>query len=121
MTPPPVLEERNFSGRASIETSQSRTWVSSSVQAGLVDHSIPCTPKPDESRSPRMPGPDPFAGKYPKKFGDCQCVMPGMMRRSISLRMRSNGSPDLGASAGSDARIAPGAEHDITGYFSMLL
>ena len=53
------------------------TWVSSSVQAGLVDHSIPCTPRPEERRSPRIPGPEALQGKYAKKFGDCQWVTPG--------------------------------------------
>jgi len=42
-------------------TSQSSTWVSTSVQAGLVDHSIPCTPSPAETSSPRMLGPLPLA------------------------------------------------------------
>src|ERR1039458_2750414 len=69
MTPPPVCDARNFSGRPSIPTSQSITCVSSSVHAGLVDHSIPCTPRPEESRSPRIPGPDALHGKYAKKLG----------------------------------------------------
>ncbi len=60
---PPVLDDKNFSGSPSMHTSQSRTWVSSSVQAGLVDHSMPCTPRPEESRSPRIPGPDALHGK----------------------------------------------------------
>src|SRR5450755_3333841 len=58
MTPPPVFDDRNFSGKPSMATSQSITCVSSSVQAGLVDQSIPCTPRPEERRSPRIPGPD---------------------------------------------------------------
>src|SRR5689334_24982412 len=58
MTPPPVLVERNFSGKPSIGTSQSSTCVSSSVQAGLVAQSMPCTPSPDDNRSPKIDGPD---------------------------------------------------------------
>ena len=53
----------NFCGRPSRSTSQSSTWVSSSVQAGLVAQSIPCTPSPAESSSPRIDGPELFDGK----------------------------------------------------------
>ena len=62
-TPPPAPEERNFSGRPSIVAIQSSTCVSSSVQAGLVAQSMPCTPSPAESSSPRMEGPELLAGK----------------------------------------------------------
>ena len=31
--------------------------------AGLVAHTMPCTPSPDDSRSPRMAGPELLAGK----------------------------------------------------------
>src|SRR5215475_4624771 len=72
MTPPPVLVDRNLSGRPRAGTSQSSTRVSSSVHAGLVAHSIPCTSRPDDNKSPRIAGPDAFEGKYAKKFGDCQ-------------------------------------------------
>ena len=58
MTPPPADDERNRSGSPSMSTSQSSTWVSSSVQAGLVAHSMPCTPRPDDNKSPRMEGPE---------------------------------------------------------------
>src|SRR5579863_3242534 len=108
MTPPPVFDERNFSGNPSIPTSQSITCVSSSVHAGEVDHSIPCTPSPDESRSPRMPGPEALQGKYPKKFGDCQWVTPGRINCSTSLIRASKLSPCVGGSAGNEARTCPG-------------
>src|ERR1700683_3695282 len=108
MTPPPVFDDRNFPGKPSIGTSQSSTCVSSSVQAGLVDQSMPCTPRPDERRSPRIPGPEPFDGKKAKKFGDCQCVMPGRINFSTSFNNASKGSPRAGAFAGSEARISPG-------------
>jgi hypothetical protein len=62
-TPPPADPDRNRSGRSSSSTSQSSMSVSSSVQAGLVDHSIPCTPSPADSSSPRMEGPERLAGK----------------------------------------------------------
>ena len=67
--PYPESRRRRYSttgispGRPSMPTSQSITCVSSSVQAGLVDHSIPCTPRPEERRSPRIPGPDALQGK----------------------------------------------------------
>ena len=63
MTPPPAPSDRNRSGRPSSSTIQSRTWVSSSVHAGLVAQSIPCTPSPAESSSPRIDGPELLAGK----------------------------------------------------------
>src|SRR3984885_5652857 len=105
ITPPPLLVERNFRGRSSISTSQSRTCVSNSVQAGLVAQSIPCTPSPDESKSPRIAGPDALAGKKAKKFGDCQCVMPGRISFSTSPRIASKDSPFAGGFTGSEARI----------------
>ncbi len=67
----------NCAGRPSMSAIQSSTCVSSSVQAGLVAHSMPCTPRPAESNSPRMDGPELLAGKKAKKLGDCQWVMPG--------------------------------------------
>src|SRR6266496_3751457 len=115
MTPPPALDERNFSGRPSMEASQSITCVSSSVQAGLVDHSMPCTPSPEERRSPRIPGPDALHGKYAKKLGDCQCVMPGRINCSTSFSNMSNASPWDGGAAGSEARISPGLTCESTG------
>src|SRR5579864_5866623 len=115
MTPPPVLVDKNFVDKPSMETSQSMTWVSSSVQAGLVDQSIPCTPNPDESRSPRIPGPEALQGKYAKKFGDCQWVTPGRIKCSTSFSNASNGSPRAGGLAGRAARISPGFACDSTG------
>ena len=56
-------DERNWSGRPSISTSQSGTGVSSSVQAGLVAQGIPCTPRPAERSSPRSEGPLVLPGK----------------------------------------------------------
>lgn len=72
MTPPPGPEERNFPGKPMRSTSQSSTWVSSSVQAGLVAHNIPWTPRPADTNSPRIDGPETLAGKKAKKLGDCQ-------------------------------------------------
>src|ERR1700730_6586556 len=115
MTPPPVLEDRNLSGRPSMDTSQSSTCVSSSVQAGLVDHNMPCTPRPEDNKSPRIPGPEALHGKYAKKLGDCQCVTPGRINFSTSLSSASKGSPRSGGSAGSDARISPGFTCESTG------
>src|ERR1700680_3921080 len=103
ITPPPVLVERNFRGGASISPSQSRTCVSSSVHAGLVAQSIPCTPNPDESKSPRIAGPDALAGKKAKKLGDCQWVTPGRISFSTSPRIAAKDSPFAGGVAGSEA------------------
>jgi hypothetical protein len=63
ITPPPGPVDRNAAGRPSSSTSQSMTWVSSSVAAGPVAHSMPCTPRPAESSSPRTAGPEELAGK----------------------------------------------------------
>jgi hypothetical protein len=49
-----------------------------------------------------------FAGKKAKKFGDCQCVMPGMISSPTSLRIAGKASPWSGGSGGREARIAPG-------------
>jgi hypothetical protein len=55
MTPPPAtLVLRNFSGSPSNSCIQSIIRVSTSVQAGLVTQLIPCTPRPEAARSPRM-------------------------------------------------------------------
>jgi hypothetical protein len=99
-------------------TSQSRTWVSSSVHAGLVAQSIPWTPRPAARSSPRIDGPELFDGKYAKKFGDCQCVMPGRRMRSTSSRINSKSSPCRGGSGGSAARMPPGSVFERTGSFS---
>ena len=63
MTPPPAPVERNRSGRSSSSASQSSITVSSSVQAGLVAQSMPCTPRPELTRSPSTLGPEVLAGK----------------------------------------------------------
>ena len=63
ITPPPAPSERNRSGRPSSSTIQSSTWVSSSVQAGDVDHSIPCTPRPGRHESASTDGPEAPVGK----------------------------------------------------------
>ena len=119
ITPPPLPLERNFRGRSSISTSQSSTWVSSSVQAGLVAQSIPCTPRPEESKSPRMAGPEALAGKNAKKFGDCQWVTPGRISFSTSPRIATKDSPFAGGFAGNEARTCPGSARDNTGYDSI--
>src|SRR5215472_17651484 len=119
MTPPPVLDDKNLSGKPSIPTSQSITCVSSSVHAGLVDQSIPCTPNPEDRRSPRIPGPEALHGKYAKKFGDCQCVTPGRINCSTSFSSASNSSPFVGGFAGRDARTSPGFSRDCTGKDSI--
>ena len=61
--PPPVEVDLNFVGRSRMSTSQSRTCISSSVQAGLVCQSIPCTFSPAASISPRIAGGEPLALK----------------------------------------------------------
>src|SRR5947209_20631310 len=74
ITPPPCPLDLNRSGRASMSTSQSSTCVSSSVQAGRVAASVPCTAKPDEARSASIGGGGAVAGEDAEKFGGCQCV-----------------------------------------------
>ena len=63
ITPPPSPSLRKKVGRSSISTSQSSTWVSSSVHAGLVAHNMPWMPRPAESISPRIDGPEALQGK----------------------------------------------------------
>jgi hypothetical protein len=62
-----------------------------------------------------MDGKEALAGKKAKKCGDCQCVMPGSIIRSMSARIDSNDSGFSGAVAGSIARICPGRTCDMTG------
>ena len=69
IAPPPRSSKRNRSGRPSASTSQSRTRVSNSVQAGLVDQSIPRTPKPEASRSPQDRRPRVVAGEVGEEIG----------------------------------------------------
>ena len=52
--------------------------VSSSVVAGLPIQEKPMTLNAPLSISPSSPGKLEFAGKYAKKFGLCQCVMPAV-------------------------------------------
>lgn len=64
------------SGRPIRLASMSIATCSSSVAAGEPIHEKPMTLRAAESISPSMPGAEEFAGKYPKKDGDCQCVTP---------------------------------------------
>ena len=70
------------------------------MQAGLVAQSMPCTPRPDDNKSPKMAGPDAFAGKKAKNLGDCQWVTPGKTIESMSRTSWSNDSPWTGGAAG---------------------
>jgi hypothetical protein len=59
--PPPVVV--NDAGSPSASASWSVTCCSSSVHAGEVDHSMPCTPIPPESTSPSTDASDALHGK----------------------------------------------------------
>ena len=63
MTPPPGPVVFHPWGRSSRSTIQSTTTVSSSVAAGDVDQSMPCTPRPAATISPSSEGPELLAGK----------------------------------------------------------
>ena len=63
ITPPPAPVDRNRSGRPSSPTTQSRTWVSTSVHAGPVCHSMPWVPSPPDTMSASTAGPEVLAGK----------------------------------------------------------
>ncbi len=63
MTPPPGPLLRHDSGSPSRSTSQSRTWASISVAAGLVAHNMPCWPRPAATSSASTDGSEAFAGK----------------------------------------------------------
>ena len=119
ITPPPAPSLRNRRGSPHSSTSQSITRVSSSVQAGLEAHSIPCTPRPDDSRSPRIDGPVAGEGKKAKNPGACQWVRPGTMTRSRSSSTASNPSGAAGGDCGSPAAISPGCTRDRTGKLSI--
>lgn len=47
-----------------------------------------------------MEGYDDGQGKKARKLGDCQCVRPGTILVSMSLRMASHASPSCGAELG---------------------
>ena len=94
ITPPPSPPERKASGRPSISTSQSSTWVSSSVQAGLVAHSIPWTPRPAESSSPRIEGPELLGREVGEEIRRLPVGSPpGRMMCCRSKSTASKGSP----------------------------
>ena len=63
ITPPPSFDEWKTRGSPHRSTSQSIMTVSTSVAAGLVAHSMPCTPKPALTSSPSTEGNDALAGK----------------------------------------------------------
>src|SRR5579883_25155 len=119
MTPPPGPADLKLSGSPTMSAIQSSTCVSSSVQAGLVAQSIPCTPSPADKSSPRIDGPEVLAGKYAKKLGDCQWVMPGKIRRSMSSKIDLKGSPCSGALDGRRFLSSPGLDLERTGKVSI--
>ena len=122
MTPPPGpgASIRKWAGRSSSSTSQSSTRLSSSVQAGLVAQSIPWTPNPLDSRSPRTDAGEELAGKNPKKPGCCHWVRPGTMWASTSASTASTDSGSSGGWAASAARTSPGSTGATTGRSSRL-
>ena len=63
ITPPPGPSERKAAGRSSSSASQSRTSVSTSVQAGPVCQSIPWMPKVVMSASASTAAADEFDWK----------------------------------------------------------
>jgi len=65
MTPPPAPPGLMGAGRASRRAIHPTITVSTSVQAGLVDQSMPCCPRPAESSSPSTAGALTLQGKYP--------------------------------------------------------
>ena len=106
ITPPPLeLFERNESGRPSSSTIQSRTWVSSSVAAGLVIQLIPFTPSPAASSSPRIDGYEEFAGKKAKKRRVLPVGEPG---QDLGLEVAEHVLERLGLGRGVSRQ--PGAE-----------
>jgi hypothetical protein len=56
-----------------------------------------------------------FDGKYAKKRGCCQCVMPGAISRSKSAKTFSNGSGVSGGDGAIFAAISPGCTGGRTG------
>ena len=68
-----------------MSTNQSSTCVSTSVQDGLVSQSIPTVPRPVEIRSAKIAGPLDAQVKKAWKLGDCQCVIPGIIRSISSI------------------------------------
>jgi hypothetical protein len=60
------------------------TTVSSSVIAGEQIQLKAAALKAPEYMSPSMAGKEELQGKKAMNLGDCQCVRPGMMTRSMS-------------------------------------
>ena len=81
----------------------------------IAPQDIPWTPRPEDSKSARMDGPDVFAGKKAKKLGLCQWVIPGRMMLSRSASTRSKGSPCSGGEWGNRERMSPGFTWESTG------
>ena len=96
--------------------SQPSVTSSSSVAAGDVRHSIAFTSSAAASASASTVTRAALIAKYAKKRGWFQCVIPGTISRSKSSKIRSNGSPSAGASAGSADTRSPGRDFDSTGY-----
>src|SRR5918995_641467 len=115
ITPPPAPVDRKRSGSPRASTIQSTTRVSTSVHAGPVCHSIPCTPRPLDTRSPRIAGPDVLAGKYAWNPGCCQWVVAGTTTRSRSPSTASNGSGWDGGEGGTHDCTSPGVTAGTTG------
>ena len=59
-----------------------------------------------------------FAGKYAKKLGFCQCVIPGIIISLKSLMRESNDSACRGGLSGILSNISPGFTVDFTGQLS---
>ena len=105
----------NAAGSPIIWRSQSITTSSTSVAAGDVCQLMPCAPSPAAARSPSTEARLVFEGKYAKKPGWFQCVMPGTTASSSAAIASASRPPSAGGSSGKRARMAPGATGLITG------
>ena len=91
---------------------------SSSAAAGEVSQIIHWVPRVAISISASIDAGLVFAGKYAKKLGFCQWVIPGIIISLKSLISESNDSECKGGLSGILSKISPGLTDDLTGQFS---
>jgi hypothetical protein len=77
-----------------------------------------CEPRAAIIISARIEGGLVFAGKYAKKLGFCQCVIPGIIISSKSFINVVKGTGFKGGLSGILLLMSPGETVDFTGYFS---
>ena len=116
MTPPPVPVERNDAGRPEQVGQPVHDVLLELGAAGLVAQSMPCTPRPAETRSPSTDGPGGVGREVAEEAGvlpvrDARAGRRGRGRRG----RRRTARPARARAAGRAARTSPGATCERTG------